>query len=376
MTIEEKLKELQALAEQIAPIHEAKSCKESDDEESEDKDKVSGDEDDSDIEDDDTKGMKESEEQLDELSKSTLGSYVKKATNAATQHGIHAGIQGARGNQTMSTAHSSMADKRQAGVGKAVSRLTKESEDVKIDLGNLFEGEELSEEFMAKATAVFESAVAMRVKQELAELKEGFEKQIVTESVELKESLVDKVDGYLDYMVEQWMEKNELAINRGIKTEILESFVSGMKGLFESHYIDVPDEKYDLVEAKQEEVQTLEQRLDEQTGVIITLQQQIKEISRQIQIDEACKGLADTDAERFRHFAEELTFTNSDEFSDKLNAIVESYFTSAPKSTAKQKVLAEEFMTDEPVEELNEDSSKSIDPMMAKYLKAIEKTGF
>lgn len=324
MTIEEKLKELQALAEQIAPIQEAKSCKESDDEEDkEDEEEMSDDGDDSDIENDD-----ESKKGMTEKKKAMKESEVKQV------------------------------------------------EESKIDLGNLFAGEELSEEFKAKATAVFESAVALRVKQELAQLQEGFEKQIMNESVELKESLVDKVDGYLDYMVEQWMEKNELAINRGIKTEILESFVSGMKGLFESHYIDVPDEKYDLVEAKQEEVQTLEQRLDEQTEVIITLQKEIKEMNRKGQIDEACKDMADTDAERFRQLAEELTFTDSKEFAGKLNAIVESYFAVGVSAEPAKKVLAEEFMTDAPVEVLEESTKETVDPLMAKYLKAIEKSGF
>ena len=175
-------------------------------------------------------------------------------------------------------------------------------------------------------------------------------------------------------MVEQWMTKNELAINRGIKTEILESFVSGMKGLFESHYIDVPDEKYDLVEAKQEEVQTLEQRLDEQTAQIICLKQDIKDMDRKAHIDEACQALSDTDAERFRQLAEELSYSDSKEFRGKLNAVVESYF-SANSSKSAKKVLAEEFMTDAPVEML-EESSASIDPLMAKYLKAIEKSGF
>ena len=247
-------------------------------------------------------------------------------------------------------------------------------EDYKIDLGGLFDGQELSEEFKGKAAAVFEAAVAVRVQQEVAELSESFAQKQLDEAVELKESLVDKVDGYLDYMVEQWMTKNELAINRGIKTEILESFVSGMKGLFESHYIDVPDEKYDLVEAKQEEVQTLEQRLDEQTAQIICLKQDIKDMDRKAHIDEACQALSDTDAERFRQLAEELSYSDSKEFRGKLNAVVESYF-SANNSKSAKKVLAEEFMTDAPVEML-EESSASIDPLMAKYLKAIEKSGF
>jgi len=113
----------------------------------------------------------------------------------------------------------------------------------KIDLGALFEGEELSEDFKLKVTAVFEAAVETRVAKEVAELKESLAEEALNEATALEESLVEKVDGYLDYMVEQWMEKNALAVNRGIKTEILESFVGGMKEPIKSHQFDVPDEK-------------------------------------------------------------------------------------------------------------------------------------
>jgi hypothetical protein len=252
----------------------------------------------------------------------------------------------------------------------------KESEETHMDLGNLFEGQELSEEFKANATELFEAAVALRVEQEVAaltaELQEGFEQKALEESTELKESLVDKVDGYLDYMVEQWMEKNELAINRGIKTEILESFVSGMKEVFESHYIDVPDEKYDLVEAAQTEVQELEARLDEAVAKTVELTGTLKEISRQIMIDEAVEGLVETDAEKFRALAEELTYSDEG-FDRKLAMIKESYFSKSTKPSAVP--LVEEFMTDTPVTELNEVAPK-IDPVMAQYLTAIERSTY
>ncbi len=321
MSIEQKLKELQDLAEQLE-VNEAKKCmKEQEPEETEDEPEGEGGE--SEIENDGAEGSEKSD---DEESK------------------------------------------------EKVMEKKKSMKESKIDLGDLFSGQELSEEFKQKATAVFEAAVATRVKQEIAELKESFEQQSLQESVELKEGLVDKVDGYLDYMVEQWMNKNELAINRGIKTEILESFISGMRSLFESHYIDVPDEKYDLVEATQQEVQTLESRLDEQAETIIALQQQIKQMNRNSLIEEACKDLADTDAEKFRGLAEELTFSNEQEFGGKLTAILENYFSAKQPA---QKVLAEEFMTDAPVEVIQEQvAAVQIDPTMQQYLRAIEKTGF
>lgn len=245
----------------------------------------------------------------------------------------------------------------------------KKVEEAKIDLGALFDGETLSEEFKLKATAVFEAAVAVRVKQEIEELEESFAQLALEESVELKESLVDKVDGYLDLMVEQWMKDNELAINRGVKTEILESFVSGMKDVFESHYIDVPDEKYDLVEAVQSESRELEELLDEAVAKNVELVAQLKEMSRMAQIEESCKDMAATDAERFKQLASELAYT--DEFGNKLEAIKESYF-KAPL-VDKSDVINEEFMTDTPVEVISEEVAPKLDPSMAAYLRALER---
>lgn len=239
----------------------------------------------------------------------------------------------------------------------------------KIDLGALFEGQELSEDFKLKTIAVFEAAVEARVAQEVAELKESMETEASEEAMSLEESLVEKVDGYLDYMVEQWMEKNALAVNRGIKTEILESFVGGMKELFESHYIDVPDEKYDLIEATQSEVAELAEKLDEAVEENIALRSALKETARLIQIEEAVDGLAETDAEKFRELAESLSYTSEEEYGKKLQGLRENYFT---KSLAKPEVtqLQEEFMTDTPVEVINEES-ENIDPTMAAYLRVI-----
>ena len=241
----------------------------------------------------------------------------------------------------------------------------------KIDLGKLFEGQDLSEEFKDTATEIFESAVAARVKQELdarlVDLEESFDDAASESALELEESLVDKVDGYLDLVVEQWMEKNELAITRGIKTEILESFVSGMKEVFESHYIDVPDEKYDLVEAAQLEVQELEEKLDEAVANNIELSQALKEVNRYVQIEEACEGLASTDAEKFRALAEELSYSESN-FEAKLQNIKESYFLG--KKAVTKKTLTEDFMTDTPVDSLDE---STMNPTMRSYLAALER---
>lgn len=248
------------------------------------------------------------------------------------------------------------------------------NESAKIDLGALFDGQELSEDFKLKAIAVFEAAVETRVAQEVAELKESMEQEALNEAAALEESLVEKVDGYLDYMVEQWMEKNALAVNRGIKTEILESFVGGMKELFESHYIDVPDEKFDLVEASQQEVTELAQKLDEAVEENIALRASLKETARLIQIEEAVDGMAETDAEKFRELAEAVSYTNEEEFGKKLSGLRESYFkTPAAKEEPKQ-ALQEEFMTDAPVAPVvNEEVH--IDPNVKAYAAFINRRG-
>jgi hypothetical protein len=258
---------------------------------------------------------------------------------------------------------------------------SKEETKPKMDLTPLFEGSDLSDDFKLKATAIFEAAVDARVAQEVEALyesvaeeanalQEDLEKTASEEVAALEESLVEKVDGYLDYMVEQWMEKNALALNRGVKTEILESFVSGMKELFESHYIDVPDEKYDLVEAAQVETKELESLLDEAVAENIALRAEIKETNRVIQIESAADGLVETDAEKFRELAESIQFTSEEEYGKKLEVLKETYF-KKPLVTESKKT--DEFMTDTPVEALNESTKPKLSPQMEAYVANLSK---
>lgn len=235
----------------------------------------------------------------------------------------------------------------------------------KIDLGSLFEGEQFSEEFKATAQEMFEAAVEARVKQELEALAEELTAQSLTESEQLKEGLVDKVDGYLDYVVEQWMNENALALERGIKLEIFESFVSGMKDLLESHYIEAPDEKFDLMEAVDAKAKTLEEKLDEATAEIVSLKAELKEIAKEKQIQEATEGLSDLEAERFKQLAEELAYDDEEAFAKKLDVIKENMV-----KTPKQKTIVESVVTDSPVE-LKEETQ--LDPVMARYTQAIRR---
>lgn len=235
---------------------------------------------------------------------------------------------------------------------------------VKEDMDALFTGEELTEEFKEKATTIFEAAVMVRVNEEVARLEEEFAAQLEEATAKQIEGLVEQVDGYLGYIAEQWIAQNELALENGIKSEIVESFITGMKGLFEEHYIDVPAEKYDVLGEMEQTIGSLEAKLDEQLATNVELTKQIAESTRSKIVAEAAEGLSAVEVEKFEALAEELTFESADAFSTKVKTIRESYFT-------KQTTEVKSVVTDTPVETLTEE--KKIDPQMAAYLSALTK---
>lgn len=239
----------------------------------------------------------------------------------------------------------------------------KEDLDQTIDLSGLFEGEELSEEFKTNVTSVFEAVVEARVKQEVAHIQEELESSLQAKEEELMEGLVEKVDGYLNYVVEQWVQENEIALERGIKLDIFESFISGMKDLLESHYIDAPDEKIDLMEELDSRATKLEEKYDAACAEIVGLRSALKNVAKDTQIREACEGLSDLEAAKFMQLAEELAYDDGDSFVKKLSIIKENLV-----KTHKQKPILDSVVTDSPVELLEE---KQLDPTMARYLKAI-----
>jgi cell division protein FtsB len=236
---------------------------------------------------------------------------------------------------------------------------------VSEDVAALTNGEELSEEFKAKAATIFEAAVVNRVKQEIAKLEEQYDSRLEEQVETIKEGLIEKVDGYLNYVVEQWMSDNELALESGMKNEILESFVSGLKGVFEQHYIEIPEEKFDVLGNLQEQVEATEAKLNEQLEANVALSKEINEMKRASAITEFAVGMADTDAEKFKGLAEELVFEDVDSFKTKLQTIKENYF------GKKQNVVVESVVTNEPVQ-LNEDAS-ALSPQMAAALRALNR---
>ena len=198
--------------------------------------------------------------------------------------------------------------------------------DVSSDVDALVDGEDLSEEFKEKAATIFEAAVKSKTREELTRITEEQQNAMAFEINEYKDTLSEKVDQYLDYVVEEWMKENELAIERGLKGEIAEDFISGLKQLFEDHYIDVPDEKYDVLEAQSEKIAELEEQLNSIMEQNIEMKTANSELVREQVILESASDLTDTQFEKFKSLTEEIDFSDQDTFREKLGTLKESYF--------------------------------------------------
>ena len=239
--------------------------------------------------------------------------------------------------------------------------------DVSADVTALTDGEELSEEFKTKAATIFEAAVVTRVKAEKAKLEESFEQLVESQVEEKIEGLYEKVDGYLDYCVEQWMNDNEVALERGIKSDITESFIKGLKNLFLESYIEVPEEKFDVVGDLTEQVKSLETQLSEAMEKSISAAKKLEAIKIESLVNEASTDLTDVDAEKFKDLAKELVFEDVETYSAKLKVIRESYF----KQTKSD---VQSIVSTETTDILSEETStKRIDPNVAAYASAMGK---
>ena len=204
------------------------------------------------------------------------------------------------------------------------------SVDVSEDVTALVEGEELTEEFKDKAATIFEAAVKSKLRSEVERIEESKTQEIAEEINRVRDELTEKVDNYMNYVVEEWMKENEIAIERGLKGEIAEDFISGLKSLFEEHYIDVPDEKYDILGTQSEKIDELESKLNEQIEKTAAIKKQNDQLVRESVFAEVASDLADTEVEKFKSLAEDVDFTDEGSFRSKLDTLKESYF---PKAT-------------------------------------------
>ena len=228
----------------------------------------------------------------------------------------------------------------------------------------IFSGEDLSEDFKERAAVLFETVVLEKVNVEVERLEEEFSSKLDEQAELATEDLTKKVDAYLDYVAEQWMEENTLAVESGIRSDIAESFISGLKELFSEHRIDVPDEEVDLVAEMAEKIEALEASLNEQIDTNIEVSKELDEAKKSDVFDTLSEGLAYTQAEKLRSLTEGLEYVDLDDYSRKVEIIKENYF-------GKSAIVEE---TDE-LDPVNEESdTKYVDPQMALYAKSISKT--
>ena len=226
---------------------------------------------------------------------------------------------------------------------------TTEEYNVEEDVNALLGGEELSEEFREKAKVIFEAALNSKVKEIQEALEAQYAQKLAEEKEGLKDTLTERVDAYLEYVCEEWMKENELAVEAGLKTEMTESFLEGMKGLFEEHYVTIPEDKYDVLESMVEKLDEMETKLNEQIDKNIDLNKRLAESTADSILDQISEGLATTQKDKLASLAESVEFESEDEYREKLETLKESYFSSkapAPK-VAQQQTLSEGVDTTE-----------------------------
>lgn len=247
---------------------------------------------------------------------------------------------------------------------KKTAVVTAEEVDFTDDLDALVNEEAtLSEGFRAKAGVIFEAALNSKLQEEVARIEKSYEEQLQEEITTTKSDLVEKVDGYLNFVVESWMEENKLAIENGLRSEIAEGFMTKLKDLFEESYVQVPDAKVDLVDDLSEQVDALEAKLNEQTSDLIEMTSQLDLFKRFEVIREHSRGLAETEVEKLAALAEELDFVSEETFSAKVKTIKESYFTKKVAATPIAEELEESF-----------DNEVEVSGSMSAYITAIKKS--
>ena len=251
---------------------------------------------------------------------------------------------------------------------KAAMKKEKMKEKMKEDMDALLGNENLSEEFVSKATTIFEAAVMSRTEAILEDIQNELVIQFEEAVEEIKEDLASKVDDYMNYMAEEWMKENALAVEKGLRSEIVEDFISGLKDLFVEHYIDIPEEKVNVVEELTTRVEELEESLNEQINASIQLKKELNEKTKSEAIHAVCEGLTQTQVEKMKSLAESVDFTTMEEFVDKVVTLRESYFENQVKS-ADIAALNEEITVEE-----EKKQTVSNDPSIAQYAQSISKS--
>ena len=211
-----------------------------------------------------------------------------------------------------------------------------DSIDVEEDLTALLEGEELSEEFQNKARTIFEAAIKTKISEVKSELQEQYEKTIVEEVASVKAELAERVDAYLEYVSDEWMSENKLAVEAGLKTEMTDSFLTGMKSLFEDHYVTIPEDKYDVLNSMVEKLDEMEGKLNEQINKNVALNKRLAESTSDVILADVSEGLAVTQKDKLATLAENVEFDGEDNYREKLVTLRNSYFPTNPGAPKQQ----------------------------------------
>ena len=263
-------------------------------------------------------------------------------------------------------------DSHTVGKKKKKMKVAMPEINVKEDIAALVQGEELSEEFKSKAATIFEAAVHQKVmevsSEKIDELEKEFQDNLQEEIVSFRDELTEKVDGYLNYVVEEWMKENELALESSLRSEITEEFMSGLKNLFTEHYIEVPEEKVDIVENLFDKVEELEEKLNSQIQENVKVKDELNDYRKNKILEEVCEDLADTQAEKMKSLVDGVTYEeNADDFENKVKMIKESYF---PNQVKQDENIEQEDVVSE--DEVSEESPK-MNNIMEAYSRAISR---
>ena len=261
-------------------------------------------------------------------------------------------------------------DKIAIGKKKKKIKIAMPEINVKEDIDALVQGEELSEEFKEKAATIFEAAVHQKVmeasSEKIDELEKEYQENLQEEIVSFRDELTEKVDGYLNYVVEEWMKENELALDSSLKSELTEEFIGGLKNLFTEHYIEVPDEKVDIVESLYDKVEELEEKLNSQIDDNVQVTSELNEYRKDKILEEVCEDLADTQSEKMKSLVEGVSYEDDkDDFENKVKTIKESYF---PNQTKQDENVEQESDGSSDGEEV---SDPKLNNIMEAYSKAI-----
>ena len=257
-----------------------------------------------------------------------------------------------------------------------IAETKEEASEMNIDLSDdvkalVSTDADLSEEFKEKAATIFETAVKTRIQEQVKVLESQYEEKLSKETETVKEAMVSKVDSYLNYVVEEWMKENELAVERGIRTEIAEDFITGLKSLFKEHYIDVPEEKYNVLEDLTNQSKELESKLNEQIEKNVNLSKEVSEFHKKQAILEVTADLAETEKEKFVSMAENVEYDSAEKFREKLETIKESYFPKSKIEEAASKDEVDSVAANEPAVEASSDAMAAYTAAITKNLKAL-----